>query len=313
MKIGIDIMGGDYAPESTILGSILAQKELPDYVELVCFGDRHLIECTSREAGFDPGRFSIVHTDEIIEMGEFPSKAYSKKPDSSIVKAFHLLKADEIQGFASAGNTGAMLVGAMQTIKLIPGIIRPAIAATIPNLNGSPNIILDVGINPDCKPDVLFQYAILGSLYARNVHSIQNPKVGLLNIGSEEEKGNLLTKATFQMMKDTEDFEFIGNIEGNDIYNYDKVDVIVCDGFVGNVVLKQAESIYDLIKHRGIEDDLLNRFNYENYGGTPVLGVNKPVMIGHGISGPVAIKNMIIHTLEFIEANLSEKIKQHFM
>jgi glycerol-3-phosphate acyltransferase PlsX len=170
---------------------------------------------------------------------------------------------------------------------------------------------LDVGINVDCKPDVLYQYAILGSLYAQNVYNIDNPRVGLLNIGSEEEKGNLLSKTTFQAMKGTTEFNFIGNVEGNDFFT-ENVDVIVCDGFVGNVLLKQAEAFYRLIRKRHIVDDFFEKFNFENYGGTPVLGVNAPVIIGHGISNEKAIKNMIIHAREVVHANLPDKIKHAF-
>lgn len=312
MRIGIDIMGGDFAPESTVKGSILAYHEVPKDVKLVLIGDESKIKKIADQEGFDYSNFDIVHTTSMIEMGEHPAKAFASKKEASIVKGFHLLHEGKIDGIASAGNTGAMMVGAMQTVKVIPGIIRPAIAVAIPNVNGDPNIILDVGINPDSKPDVLYQYGILGSLYAKFVLNIDNPKVGLLNIGSEEEKGNLLTKSTFQSMKDTLDFNFIGNVEGHDIFNYSKVDVIVCDGFVGNVVLKQAESLYALVKQRKIEDELFERFNYENAGGTPVLGINAPVIIGHGISSGLAIKNMILHTKGVIEANLSQKLRSFF-
>ena len=172
-------------------------------------------------------------------------------------------------------------------------------------------IVLDVGINPDSKPDVLYQYAILGSLYAEYIYNIQSPKVGLLNIGKEEEKGNLLTKTTYQAMKDTADFNFIGNVEGNDIFD-EKVDVIVCDGFVGNVILKQVEAFYDLIKKRETYDEFFEKYNYVDYGGSPILGINAPVVIGHGISNDVAIKNMILNTINVIKANLVDKFKEAF-
>lgn len=312
MRIGVDIMGGDFAPEAIILGAILAQKKLPDDIKLVLIGNENAVIDVCKKQDFDHTCFDIVHTPELIQMGEHPAKAFVNKPKASIVIGFNLLRENEIDGIASAGNTGAMLVGAMQTVKSVPGVVRPAIAAAIPNLNGDPNIILDVGINPDCKPDVLFQYGILGSIYAHYVHNITNPKVGLLNIGSEEEKGNLLTKASYQSMKGSKDFNFIGNVEGHDIFNYDKVDVIVCDGFVGNIVLKEAESLYALIKKRNIKDELFDRFNFENYGGTPILGINAPVVIGHGISNAKAIKNMILHTKEVIDAKLANKIKEVF-
>lgn len=220
-----------------------------------------------------------------------------------------MLHKKEIDGFASAGNTGAMLVGCMYTIKAIEGIIRPCITGPLPRENGENGIILDVGINSDCRPDVLFQYAILGKIYAEAVHKFKNPKVALLNIGAEEEKGNLITKAAFELMKNTSEFNFIGNIEGNELFT-DKADVVVCDGFSGNIVLKQAEAFYTIAKSRNFNDDFFNKFNFESYGGMPILGINSTVMIGHGISGPTAVKNMILHTKEVVDANLCKKIKE---
>ena len=244
-------------------------------------------------------------------MGEHPTKAFVKKPKSSISIGFHLMKEGLIDGFASAGNSGAMLVGAFYTIKSITGVIRPSITSILPKENGGVGLLLDVGINADCKPDVPNQFAILGSLYAEHVHGISNPKVALLNIGEEEGKGNLLTQAAYNLLKDSEEFNFVGNVEGRDLFN-ESADVIVCDGFTGNIVLKQAEAFYALTKKRGIKDAYFDRFNYENYGGTPILGVNGTVMIGHGISNAKAIKNMLLHTAEVIDAKLSDKIKIAF-
>jgi glycerol-3-phosphate acyltransferase PlsX len=204
-----------------------------------------------------------------------------------------------------------MLVGSMFSVKSIPGVIRPCITSLLPKENGGIGLILDVGTNADCKPDVLYQFGVLGSLFAEYVYGIKNPKVGLLNIGEEPEKGNLVSQATHALMKDTKDFNFIGNIEGRDIFN-DHADVIVCDGFTGNVVLKQAEAFYTMIKKRKIEDEYFDRFNYENYGGTPVLGINSTVMIGHGISNNIAVKNILLLTKDIVEAKLSEKIKKVF-
>jgi phosphate acyltransferase len=312
MRIGIDIMGGDYAPEATVMGAIEALKELPESVELVLIGDEGKIKEIFERENFSSNQYSIVHTTEVIEMGEHPAKTFSKKTNSSIVKGYKLLATKQIEGFASAGNTGAMLVGAMYTVKSVPGIIRPSISSTLPREDGSLSLLLDVGINPDCRPDVLYQYAILGSTYMEDVLGIKNPKVGLLNIGSEEEKGNLLSKATHELMKGTSDFNFIGNVEGNDLFKSNKADVIVCDGFTGNVLLKQAEAFYTLIKKRKIEDEYFEKFNFEHYGGTPILGINAPVLIGHGISGSFAIKNMILHTKNVIEANLTKKFTEIF-
>jgi len=312
MRIGIDIMGGDFAPEATVLGAILAHKEMSSEDRIVLIGDQGKInEILSRE-NVSADNFDIVHTTQIIDMHDHPAKAFSKKPDSSIAKGFYLLTKGEIDGFASAGSTGAMMVGAMFSVKSIPGIIRPVITGPIPKLDGTHSILLDVGLNPDTKPDVLYQYAILGSIYAENVYNIKNPKVGLMNIGSEEEKGNLVTKSAHELMKDSTDFNFVGNIEANEIFDEGKADVIVCDGFVGNVILKEAEAFYTVYRKRKLNDEFFDRFNFENYGGTPILGVNKNIVIGHGISNDMAIKNMILHTREVAEANLSEKIKEAF-
>jgi glycerol-3-phosphate acyltransferase PlsX len=311
IRIGLDVMGGDFAPDSTIAGAILARQILPNDVQLVLIGDQLTIEGYFSKHGISVSGFEIVHASEVIEMGDHPAKAFSQKTQSSIFIGFQLLQSGKIDGFASAGSTGAMMVGAMYTVKSIAGIIRPAITASIPKPNGNCSILLDVGLNPDCKQDVLYQYGILGSLYSEFVYKNNNPKVGLLNIGSEEEKGNLLSKAAFQAMNGTTDFNFIGNVEGNDIFD-EKVDVVVCDGFVGNIVLKQAEAFYKLIRKRKIEDEYFERFNFENYGGTPVLGINSNVIIGHGISNDIAIKNMILLTRDVIGANLPSKIKEYF-
>ena len=311
MKIGIDIMGGDYAPDATVSGAILAYNELPKDIRLVLIGDKEQIVSGLIKQKVDPNNFDIVHASEVIAMGEHPTKAFSQKPNSSISIGFHLLKEGKLDAFASNGNTGAMLVGCMFSVKTIPGVIRPCITTILPKENGGVGLILDVGINADCKPDVLYQFAVLGSLFAENVYGIKNPKVGLLNIGEEPEKGNLVSQATHSLMKDTKDFNFVGNVEGRDIFN-DLADVIVCDGFTGNIVLKQAEALYTMIKKRGLKDEYFDRFNYEIYGGTPVLGINSTVMIGHGISNALAVKNMLLITKDIVEAKLSEKIKLAF-
>tara|TARA_B110000908_G_C10241683_1_gene446457 strand:+ start:300 stop:1241 length:942 start_codon:yes stop_codon:yes gene_type:complete len=311
MRIGLDVMGGDFAPSATIKGAVLALQELENTATLVLIGDESKIKAELVLENVDSNKFEIVHAPDLIGMGEHPTKAFVKKPKSSISIGFHLMKEGLIDGFASAGNSGAMLVGAFYTIKSITGVIRPSITSILPKENGGVGLLLDVGINADCKPDVLNQFAILGSLYAEHVHGISNPKVALLNIGEEEGKGNLLTQVAYNLMKDSEEFNFVGNVEGRDLFN-ESADVIVCDGFTGNIVLKQAEAFYALTKKRGIKDAYFDRFNYENYGGTPILGVNGTVMIGHGISNAKAIKNMLLHTAEVIDAKLSDKIKIAF-
>tara|TARA_B100000795_G_C22804947_1_gene444245 strand:- start:2174 stop:3109 length:936 start_codon:yes stop_codon:yes gene_type:complete len=310
MRIGIDIMGGDYAPKSTTEGAILAQKELQN-VELVLIGDENKIIPILEENGSDRKDFSIVHTDEVIGMGEHPIKAFKSKPKSSIGLGFHLLQSGKIDGFAGAGNTGAMMVGAMYSVRPIPGIIRPCITSVLPKEEGGVNLLLDVGVNADCKPDVLYQFGVVGSIYARSVFGIEEPKVSLLNIGEEPEKGNLLTQAAFNLMKDSKDFNFVGNVEGRDIFS-EEIDLVVCDGFTGNIVLKEGEAFYSLMKKRGLLDDYFSRFNYEIYGGSPILGINANVVVGHGISNDIAVKNMIKLTADVVEADLAGKIKDAF-
>ena len=311
MKIGLDIMGGDFAPKATVLGAIAAFKALDPHQRLVLVGDKNEALPILEEQNFNPDHFEFVHTTQTIGMGEHPTKAITQKPDSSISVGFRLLKEGKIDSFSSAGNTGAMLVGAMFSIKTIPGVIRPAISTVVPKLKRGYGIMLDVGANADCKPDTLLQFGILGSLFAENILGISNPKVGLINIGEEEEKGNLLMLATHPLMKDTNMFNFIGNIEGRDLFD-EKADVIVCDGFTGNVMLKLAESFYVLTKKKGFEDEFFARFNYEQYGGSPILGVNAPVIIGHGISSPEAIKNMILLSRSMITTKLIDKITSAF-
>lgn len=304
-------MGGDFAPEATVSGAILAHNELPPDVSLVLIGDQDQIIPLLEAKGAKASSFEIVHTTEAIAMGEHPTKAFTQKPNSSISLGFKMLKEGSLDAFASTGNTGAMLVGSMYTLKAIPGVIRPCITSVLPKEEGGFSLILDVGTNADCKPDVLYQFGILGSIYAEHVHNIRSPKVGLLNIGEEPEKGNLVSQAAHNLMKDSKDFNFIGNIEGRDLFD-GRADVIVCDGFTGNVVLKQAEAFYTLIRKRKLKDEYFDRFNYEIYGGTPILGINSTVMIGHGISNGTAIKNMLLLAREVTQAKLSEKIKLAF-
>lgn len=311
MKIGFDIMGGDYAPKEAIEGAIIAQKELGENVRIVLIGDKDMAIHHLNNGGGKAEDFDIVHTSEIIGMGEHPTKAISQKKDSGISVGFNMLATKKINAFVSAGNTGAMLVGSMFSVKPIEGVIRPCLTAIVPKPKGGIGIILDVGANADCKPDVLYQFAILGSLMMKHVYGIADPKVGLLSIGEEKEKGNLVTISAHHIMEDSTLFHFIGNVEGRDLIS-DKVDVVVCEGFTGNVVLKALESMHYVMKKRGINDEYLESFNYENYGGTPILGVNAPVIIGHGISNAKAFKNMILSARDVVNSNLVTIIHDAF-
>lgn len=310
MKIGLDIMGGDFAPRATVLGAIAAQKALSADQKIVLFGDKDQALPIIAEQGVNPDVFDFVHTTEFIGMGEHGTKSVLQKPNSSISLGYQYLKDNKIDSFASAGNTGAMLVGAIFSVKPVAGVIRPAVATNVPKLKSGFGIMLDVGANADCKPEVLTQFGILGSLYAEHVYNLTNPKVALMNIGEEEEKGNVLTQATFPLLQKT-NLNFIGNIEGRDLFN-DKADVIVCDGFTGNVMLKLAETFYILTLKKGFKDEFFDRFNYEQYGGSPILGINAPVLIGHGISTPEAIKNMVLLSRTMIQSGFIDKVKEAF-
>lgn len=311
MKIGIDISGGDFAPMANIHGAVLANDELDGNVRIVLIGHEQIVVDGLLKLNADPADFDIINAPEVITMHDHPTRAIPQKPNSSIAIGFDLLAKNAIDTFASTGNTGAMLVGALYKVNAIPGVIRPCITSLLPIPNGDNALILDVGANADCKPDVLHQFAVLGSLYAKYVLNISAPRVALLNIGEEESKGNLLTQNTYRIMDGTTDYNFIGNLEGRDIFS-GKADVVVCDGFTGNVVLKQAEGIYSIMKERGINDAYFDRFNYENYGGTPILGINNDVIIGHGISNEIAVKNMIKHAFEVKSSKLTQKIKEAF-
>lgn len=302
-------MGGDFAPKATIEGACLALNEITSSDRIVLIGPNEIILEELKLYGTSPESFDIVDAPEVIGMGEHPTRAIVQKPNASISVGFQMLKKGALDAFSSAGNSGAMVVGSMYSVNTIQGIIRPCTAAIVPKENGSIAILLDVGTITDTKPDVMYQFGILGSLFAESVYRIQNPRVALLNLGHEAEKGNILCQSSFALMKDSKDFNFAGNIEGRDILK-DKADVIVCDGFTGNVVLKLMESVYRMLVKRGLRDEYIDRMNYENYGGTPLIGVNSTVIIGHGISNSLAIKNMILLSKEMHEVNLTSKIQK---
>jgi glycerol-3-phosphate acyltransferase PlsX len=310
MNIGLDMMGGDFAPLEAIKG-IKLFRESDEGIMLTLFGDEAKINALIQEYSLNKENLTVINTTQVIDMHEHPTKAMREKPDSSIAVGFKYLATEQIDAFISAGNTGAMMVGSLFSIKAIEGVHRPTIGAYMPRENGKLGWLLDAGINSDCKPENLVQFAILGSLFAEQVLNIPNPRVGLINIGEEEGKGNILAQAAYPLLKEESSINFIGNIEGRDIF-IDKADVMVCEGFTGNVILKLAESIYPLIKNRGIKDEFFDMFEFEQYGGVPVLGVNKPVIIGHGISEARSFKNMIEISRKMIEKDLLGKIKSKF-
>ena len=309
MNIALDMMGGDYAPAEAFKGVVEFLHDNNNPVNLLLIGDEAQLNPLLQQSPI--GNVKIVHAPETIGMHEHPTKALKEKQKSSISIGFHLLSTGKCDAFISAGNTGAMLVGALYSIKAIPGVLRPTIATIIPKDNGGTGLLLDVGLNADCKPENLNQFAILGSLYQKYISGIDDPRVALINIGEEEGKGNLLAQATYPLLKENAAIHFVGNVEGRDIFK-DKADVMVCEGFTGNIILKLAESIFDITQEKKITHDYLERFNFENYGGTPVLGVSKPVIIGHGISHAKAFANMIRLAEKMIGSDLLGKMSSAF-
>ena len=312
MNIALDMMGGDYAPLETIKGvNLFLSENNKDNVDLTLIGDENKLIPLINEYQITSENITVVHAGEVIEMQEHPTKALKEKQQSSISIGFHLLASGKTDAFISAGNTGAMMVGSLYSIKAITGVSRPAIGAYIPGENGKLSLLVDVGLNADCKPENLSQFALLGSLFSKYILNYENPRVALINVGEEEGKGNLLCQAAYPLLKENDRINFIGNVEGRDLL-MGKAEIFVCDGYTGNVILKFAESIYDIVQKRKIDDEYFNRFNFEMYGGVPVLGVNKPVIIGHGISTAGAFNNMILMAKKMIEQDFIEKIKKNF-
>ena len=308
MKIALDMMGGDFAPLEAIKGiEVYLQNKNPQ-TTLLLIGDEPAIKQLLDRHNIPTEYLSIIHTSQVIEMHEHPTKALKEKKDSSIAIGFQLLATDKVDAFISAGNTGAMMVGALFSIKAIEGVLRPTIGAYLPREDGEIGLLVDVGLNADCKPENLSQFALLGSLFAKHILNFENPRVGLINLGEEEGKGNILTQVAYPLLKENKQINFIGNVEGRDLLT-GRAEVMVCEGFTGNVLLKFAESIYDIVKRREINDEHFNRFNFEIYGGVPVLGVNKPVIIGHGISHAIAFKNMILIAEKMLQKDLIGKIR----
>ena len=310
MNIALDMMGGDFSPEELVKGvrDYISEKT-PALVSLI--GDEKQLLSLLNKYQVPTHTYRVIPSSDVIGMNEHPLKALKEKPNSSIAIGFGLLASSKTDAFISAGNTGAMLIGSLFTIKPIEGILRPTIGTIVPMENGSTGLLLDVGANADCKAEHLVQFAILGSLYAKYILGIEKPRVGLINIGEEEGKGNVLAQTTYPLLKTNEQIHFIGNVEGRDVF-LDHADVLVCEGFTGNVILKLAESLHGIMDRQNIHTEYFDRFNFEEYGGTPVLGVNKPVIIGHGISRAKAYKNMLLLAQKMIETKLLEKMASAF-
>ncbi|MGM9512109.1 phosphate acyltransferase PlsX [Larkinella sp. GY13] len=309
MRIAVDAMGGDFAPDAIVEGVVMAAKELPSDVTIVLVGKQRVIEDLLQKYNYAGSSVEIVHAEDVVEMGEHPTKALSQKPNSSIGVGFKLLRDKLVDAFCSAGNTGAMHVGALFSIKAIEGVMRPAIAGFVPQLSGGFAVIVDIGANADCKPEMLLQFGEIGSIYAQYTFGIDKPRVALMNIGEEEQKGSLIAQAAYQLLKDSRKINFVGNMEGGDFFR-DKADVIVTDGFTGNILFKMGESIYEMTKELGLSHEFTDKTNYESVGGSPIVGVNGNVIIAHGISSPLAIKNMLSLAKKQVESNAYTKIAQ---
>jgi phosphate acyltransferase len=308
MRIAVDVMGGDYAPVSVIDGILLALNSLTEKETILAVGPEKTIKNLLAERKYEGTQIEIIPAEQVIEMGEHPTKALSQKPNSSIGVGFSLLKSGQADVFASAGNTGAMMVGSLFSVKTIQGIQRPAIAGFVPQTNGKYSVMLDIGANADCKPEMLEQFAVLGSIYFEATTGQKSPKVGLMNIGEEEQKGSILAQAAHTLLKNNKQINFIGNLEGKDLFR-NKADVIVTDGFTGNIMLKMAESFYFIMEEQGVKNDFIDLTNYETYGGSPIIGINGNVVIAHGASTPKAIKNMISLSKSLVNSGVCQKIK----
>lgn len=311
MRIALDMMGGDYAPKQSCLGVISFLQKYQD-VTIVALGNaKDIYEYITAE--YPSNLLEIINAPEIIGMHEHPIRAIKEKPNSSLNIGFKMLSQGEIDILISAGNTGVMLVGAAQIIKPIAGVLRPTIPSPIPQIDGGYAVMLDMGINADCKPENLNQFATLGSIYCKEIYGVESPKVALLNIGEEEGKGNILSQATYPLLKQNADINFVGNIEGRDILLH-KADVIVTDGFTGNIVLKFAESLYDTVMiKRNIKDEYLEKFNHKLYAGVPVLGINKPLIVGHGVSDEHSFVGMLELARKMLTTKMNEKIVSSFV
>jgi len=309
MRIGFDMMGGDYAPAEACVGVLDFLKQYSD-THLMLLGDVQAIKAGLHD--FPVDQVTLIQTENEIGMHDHPIKAMKEKPGSAMVVGFTMLAKGEIDAFLSAGNTGVMLVGASHMIKSIDGLLRPSIPTPVPQLDGTYSTMLDVGINADCKPEYLNQFASLGTFYVREVLGQPNPRVALLNIGEEEGKGNLLAQASYTLMKANTQINFIGNIEGRDLLE-SKADIIITDGFTGNIVLKFAESLYDVLRVKeNINSAYLDKFNHRLYAGVPVLGIRKPVVVGHGVSNAMSFKGMLELGRKMILSRMCEKMEHLF-
>ena len=327
IKIAVDAMGGDYAPDEIIKGAVLAVRDRED-IRILLVGKEDVIQKGLSEYDYDKTRIEVVHAENIISNNEAPVMAIRRKKDSSIVIALNLVKRGEADALVSAGSTGAVLAGGQLIVGRIKGVERPPLAPIIPTINGV-SLLIDCGANVDARPSHLVQFAKMGSIYMRDIIGIENPRVAIVNIGAEEEKGNMLVKETFPLLKNCNDINFIGSIEAREI-PYGGADVIVCEAFVGNVILKLYEGL-GMALMKKIKEGLMSTtkskigallakpalketlqdFDATKYGGAPLLGLKGLVVKTHGSSKGVEIRNSILQCVTFTEQRINEKIEEN--
>lgn len=312
MHIGIDIMGGDYFPQAPVEGALRARKDLGDTVRLVLIGDEGIIRKEVQKQGGNINDFDLLHTAAFIEMSESPVRAIKTKPHATINIGLRMVRENKLDGFVSAGNTGAMIASSMYSLGTIPGVFRPTIGILFPNITGSKSLLCDIGANLDSKAEQLAQFGILGSVYMEVVNKVERPRVALLNVGEEDVKGPKSVQEAYKVLSEAPMINFVGNLEGRHLFS-GKADILVCDGYTGNILLKFAESMYDILQARKSgKDEMLERFNFENYGGVPILGIKGISIIGHGISTGKAIQKMIHEAVDAAESALTSKIEAAF-
>lgn len=327
IKIAVDAMGSDEAPLNDVSGAIIAAELKPDALEIILVGQEKLITEELQKHKVNPKNISIVNADEIVTMEDSPTESLKTKPGSSISVGINLVKEKEADAFISAGNTGAVMTASILKLGRIEGVGRPTIGSIFPSDVGT-TMVFDVGASVDCKAKHLLEFALMGNIYMKNIYNISNPRIGLLSVGEEKSKGDSLTLEAYELLEKS-GLNFIGNVEGRDVLR-GKAEVIVCDGFVGNVVLKFAEGVLDVIKGKfrayaaqgffkklwigmmygTLKNVVLKDFDYQEYGGVPLLGINGITIIGHGKSSPIAIKNMILKAEEMVVKNVNGKIRE---
>jgi glycerol-3-phosphate acyltransferase PlsX len=324
MRIALDAMGGDYAPANTVAGAVMALREYPKITKIFLTGDEQAVRAELAKHGCTDPRVEIVHTTQVVEMSDAAVEAVRKKKDSSVSRAVDLVKKGEADAIVSAGHTGAAVAATTIKLRTLEGIERPGIASYLPT-EKNVCVLIDAGANIDAKPLHLLQYAIMGSVLSSQVLGYKNPEIGLMSIGGEDVKGSEFTKEVFKLLKGSS-LNFRGNIEGHDLFEH-PVEVVLCDGFTGNVVLKTAEAtasaVFRWLKRelkstplrimgawiaRNAFRAIRRKTNYENYGGSPLLGVDGICIIAHGSSSPLAIKNAVRVAVEFIEQQVNPKI-----